>query len=247
LKNVCVVAISAALVAGIPAMASTLCPGDATQGTYISATFTAGSTPTGPGGTCTAGSVNVSIPNAHLDEAGLKWGPSTLPGGLTFGNLGGLDASISDLNGNQPYFFLGFNDANLAPAATPGDELLFIEFQPNNVVGGTSMPVDPATTLFNLYDNDTNVYLAGGQADKHTLDDWMSMDSSVSRDSIQKIEVAIGLAGGCATGGCPDSVTVNSVSVAQTPEPGTIVSVATGLLCLGSGLAFRRRKLVQAV
>jgi len=235
--------------AGIPAMASTLCPGDAGQGTYNSATFTAGSAPTGPSGTCTAGSINMSIPAAAGNEAGLKWLTSSprFPSDLTFGNLGGLNASISDLNGNEPFFFLGFQDANLAPVATPTANLLFIEFQPNNVVGGTSMPVDPATTLFNLYDNDTGVYLAGGQQHKYTLDDWMSMDSSVSGDSIEKIEVAIGLAGGCAVGGCPNSVTVNSVSVAQTPEPGTIVSVATGLLCLGSGLAFRRRKLVQAV
>jgi len=233
--------------AGIPAMASTLCPGSATQKIND---FSGG-----PGNSITASSESGPCSTAETltvnptsDEAKLMWATP----GLTFSTLTSIDASVSNVTGITPYFMLSFSDNSIAHQS--GDEMLFIEFQPNNVVGGNSMPVDPNTTLFNILDNateqyydwNTGTYQGAGQQVKKSLADWAS-DLNLGGASINKIEIAEGLSGSC-NGACSASVTVNSVAlVTTTPEPGTIVSVATGLLCLGSGLAFRRRKLVQAV
>jgi len=233
------------LLSPLTAMASTLCPGDASQGGF-NATYSSVPGATGPGGVCTTGAVTVSLAASNNGEGKLVWtsADSGYPSGLTFSNLAGIDATVSNVSGDQPYFFLSFNDNALAP--NPGDQLLFIEFQLNNVVGGTSMPVDPASTLFNLYDNTTGVYLAGGQADVHTLDSWISADPSVAGDSIASIDLVNGLSGGCSQGGCPASFTADSVSVtesvAATPEPASIVSLATGLLSIGGRLVLQRRK-----
>jgi hypothetical protein len=170
-------------------------------------------------------------------------GISGFPPGLTIGNFGGLDASVSNATGDQPFIFIVFTDD--AVAQHPGDVMLFDEFQ-NNVVGGDSMPVDPNTTEFNLLDDTTGNYI-GGQSNAMTLDQWMGIDPSLAATAIAKFDIVIGESGGCNDpGGCPVSLTVNSVDISEivvTPEPGTIVSVGTGLLSLGSGLAFRRRRL----
>jgi hypothetical protein len=241
LKNVCVFALSLFLMAGIPALASTMCPSDSTTGVYGGGSIT----PSAETGPCST-SLTLAIPS-NGDEALIRFlaGIPGFPPALTFGNFGGLDASVSNASGDQPFIFLVFTDNILAQ--NPGDTLLFDEFQPSNVVGGDSMPVDPGATLFNLLDDTTGNYV-GGQQNAYTLDQWMVIDPSLVADSIAKIDFVIGASGGCNDpSGCPVSLTVNSVAISETPEPGTIVSVATGLLCLGTGLAFRRRKLVQAV
>jgi hypothetical protein len=231
-------------------MASTLCPASATPGGF-GATYT--SSPTG--GACSR-SVTMSIPD-NTEEGKLIWTPanSGYPSGLTLSTLTTLNASVSNVSnlpGDDPYFFLSFFDNSLAQ--NPGDQMILIESEPSTVVGGSSVPVDSSATEFDLYDNITNQYYdsathsyaPGGQQDTHTLAEWLALDPHLSGDSINSINFVIGVGASCS--GCADSVTVNSVAVVtSTPEPGTIVSVGTGLLCLGTGLAFRRRKLVQAV
>jgi hypothetical protein len=219
-------------------MASTMCASEAAQGGFGSDSFTSGTGPAPCGTSITLGLTS------NGDEAALGWHPTYagFPPGLTLGNLGGMNASVSGALGDQPFLYIAFSDTALAG----GDQLLLIENQSGNVTGGTNMIVDPSTTLFDLYDNDAGTYLAGGQSVTKTLDDWLTWDATFSADSVAKIDLGIGLSGGCPVGQtCPVSVTVNSLDVtevAATPEPGTIVSVATGLLSLGSGFAFRRRR-----
>jgi hypothetical protein len=88
--------------AGVPAMAGTLCPSDAAQGGF-GGTYTAVPGATGPGGVCTAGGITMAIPT-NGDEGKLVWAPgdSGYPSVLTFSNLGSLDASVANASGDQP-------------------------------------------------------------------------------------------------------------------------------------------------
>jgi hypothetical protein len=215
-----------------------LCPNAATPGGF-------GGTATnvsGPlDGTCGPNSaVQLSIP-AETDYGKLMFNSSMsgYPAGLTFGNLSSISANVafSGQPGDQPYYLLAFTDAsNSLGQASATDQILMIEFQ-SSTLSGNTLAVDPSATLFNLYDNNTGIYLQGGQQNKDTISGWLTSHSSLANESLQGIWLGIGLAGG---GTSPETLTVNSLSVAAVPEPETYAMLLAGLGLLG--FMARRRK-----
>ena len=238
---------AAALAITPSALAGTLCPNQALQGGFGGQTYTptAGSLD----GTCGANSaIIMSIPS-DTDYAKLTWDSTHgLPADLTIGNLPGVVASVSlsPSNGDQPFYELAFTDpGDTFLNTTTGDQILLIEFQTSALSGpgNDTMALDPNSTLFNLYDNTSGIYLeapggipgAAGQQNANSLDGWIAQDPALSNDAVQEIRLGMGLAGGPSD---PESLTVDSAVV--TPEPTSLLLLGTGL----DGLAgMLRRKL----
>jgi hypothetical protein len=243
--SVMVLCLCAVLAFARPAAAAsvTLCPSDASSQAGAGA-FTFANVPGPLEATCGANSAVQMDIVTEVDYARLAWlsGDSNYPSPLTFGNLAGLSADVEftpGQPGDQPFYMLAFDDlsGSLGQAA-PANQLLFIEFQPVNLVGNT-MTVDPNTTLFNLFDNVNGNYLQGGQADARTLASWMTAFPFISGESIDQLRIGIGLSGG---GTSPVSLTINSLDVATidataVPEPATLLLFGTGLVAVA-----RRRR-----
>jgi hypothetical protein len=236
-------AVATALAIAPAALAGTLCPSSAGTSGYGGDTFT---NVVGPlDSSCGADSaVTMYIPNDTSGYARLEWTP-----GLTLGNLGGADASVvlnAAVPGDQAFYMLSFDASNVSLGQTnPGDQILMLEFQLNNI-SGTDMAFDPSTTLFNLYDNSQGFYLNGpnGQQDAHTLDYWLALDPGLSSDALAGLRIGIGMDGGCSATDCSESLTVNSLDVtetAATPEPSSLLLLGTGLLGLAV-VVFRKAK-----
>lgn len=155
--SLALIAVAAALAITPVALADSLCPTQTQTGGF-GATYTNVS---GPNGTCGTGTaVKMTIPS-DKDEAKLYWVPGNTgyPAGLTLGNLPGINASVSfspGTGGDQPYFMFSFtNPGDSFLNTTTGDQILLIEFQPSALSGpgNDTLAFNPATTLFNLYDN----------------------------------------------------------------------------------------------
>jgi PEP-CTERM motif len=218
-------------------MATPVCPSAGAQGGFGGSFVYS----VGPmDATCGADSaVTLSIPT-NSDYAKLEWTPPAYPGTVTLGNLGGINAGVaySASAGDMPFYELSFYDpSDSVGQGSAGDQILLIEFQPSTV-SGSAFDVDAGTTLFNLYDNTTGTYLEGGQADAQTLDYWLGFDPSLDADSLAGFRIGMGLAGGCATT-CTESLTINTINLTETPEPGSIALFGTGLVSM-AGLARRR-------
>jgi hypothetical protein len=159
---------------------------------------------------------------------------SGFPTGLTLDALSGGAASANVVFtglGGQPYFLLPFVDSSDSLGqANASDQILLIEFQPNALSGDT-LGLDPNTTLFNLYDNTTGVYLQGpdGQHNTKTLDAWLAEFAVLDGDQLQGIWVAEGLTGGNVGA---DSLTVNSLSITPVPAGLPLLASGLGLLAL---------------
>ena len=211
----------------------TLCPGAAAQGGFGNSFTSAAS-----GGACST-SVTMSITSA-TDYAKLTWNSSSTgyPPGLTVGQLTNMNAIVHQTGPNNPFYMFAFIDASNSLGQTAAtDQILFIQFQ-SSTVSGINMPFSNTTSLFNLYDNDTGVYLQGGQSDTHTLAGWIGLYPFLSSKSLDEIRIGIGLGGGAAPGG---SLQVDSVTGAtNVPEPGSSALLASGLIGLAGVM---RRKL----
>jgi hypothetical protein len=179
--------------------------------------------------------------------AKLTWDSSNsgYPAGLTLGNLGGGTASVSPSGAGQPYYELEFHAPNLSLGqASSSDELLLIEFEDNPTISGGNMVVDPNLTVFDLYDNTAGCYLfasspcSSSQGTAQSLDAWFLEEPGLSNEAIGQIRIAIGLANGS---GGPESLTVDSADVSETPEPSSLLLLGTGLLGLAV-VVFRKAK-----
>jgi PEP-CTERM motif len=242
-SNIVAVAATVAACFGLAGAASaatvTLCPN---QGGTGGATFTATNVAGPLDGMCGANSaVRLDIP-ASTDYARLQFNASTpgYPAGLTLGGLAGMSANVQFSSGgsDQPYYMLVFTDSsNSLGQASASDQILLLEFQAS-ALSGTTLAMDPTSTLFNVYDNTTNTYLQGGQSVTHSVQDWLSLYPALAGEGLDAIRIAEGLTGGN-TG--PDSLTVNSLTLTTNavPEPSSIALLGGALF--GFGFAGRKR------
>jgi len=214
-----------------------LCPSAANQGGFGSDVFTING--------C---AVTESL-TLDTDYARLMWDSTVTnyPASLTLGNLASISANVTfaaDQSGDQPYYELAFFDSSDSLGqGNATDQILMLQFQTTTLSGGT-LAVDPNATEFNLYDNDTGVYLAGGQQDTNTLNGWLSTYSFLNGVALQQVRIGIGLAGGPCIGPCSESLTVNSLDIetpnnGAVPEPTSILLLLTVVGITGKGI-YRR-------
>jgi hypothetical protein len=245
------IALTGLLGVSSPATASsvTLCPNAATnQNGAGSFTFTSVAGPLD--GTCGAKSAVKMDIAKETDYARLAWMSSDAgyPSPLTLGNLTALSADVLLVAGqpaDQPFYMLSFVDATGGLGqGNAANQILMIEFQ-SSTVSGTTMAANHNTTLFNLYDNIANTYLAGGQADARSVAAWISAYPFLASEAIDQLRIGIGLAGG---GTRPDSLTINSLDVttadataSSVPEPSAILLLGTGLALVAAGRRLKSR------
>ena len=187
----------------------------------------------------------MSIPK-ETDYARLRFdsGVAGYPAGLTLGNLAGLNADVlftPGQAGGQPYYMLVFTDPTNGLGQTLAtDQILMLQFQPTTL-SGNSLAFDPNTTLVNLFDNITGIYLQGGQQTTNTLAGWLTTFPFLAGHSLEQVRIAIGLAGG---GSSPESLTVNSLTITTAtsvvPEPSSLLLLLSVVAATGWGI--RRRK-----
>ena len=225
-----------------------LCPSAADRNGNGSYTFTAVAGPLDS--SCGANSAVTMTIATEADYARLMFNSSVTgyPAGLTLGNLAGLSADVRFTGGqagDQPYYMLAFTDTTKGLGQTAaGDQILMLEFGNTGNLSGNTMAVNPTTTLFNLYDNTTGVYLNGGnfagQQVTHSLAGWLAADSFLASESLQQVRTAIGNSPG---GSSPDSLTVNSLTIttapSAVPEPTSLLLLLTVVGATGWGI---RRK-----
>jgi hypothetical protein len=244
-------ALALLMLAGIgSAKADILCPNQALQGGFGNS-FTA--VPGDNDGVCGANSgVTMSLTD-DTNYAKIMWntasspsGASTqlLPSGLTLGTLPTVTANVdftADSSDVSPYFVLSFSDpTNVIGGHAAGDQIIMLEFENTNLngAGPSTMTLD-GNSVFNFFDNTTGTYLLGGQQDKASLSTWLSTYVGLGNDAVDGIWIAEGLAGGCAPGGCAETLTVTSANLeSPTPEPGTIAMLLGGFVGV---VALRRR------
>ena len=241
------------LAAAVPALAqSTLCASGASTGGEDSSTSGVSVAPTSAlyNFSCTAGALTIGL-DQNTGSGLVKWHTSApgYPTGLTLGELQGLNAPvITDPAGYQPYYDIAFKASDgdaAALGATSGDTITLLEFQPSTVSGG-DLGMSANSTLFNVYDYNTQTYLLGGQSDAHPLSYWTSSTySSLGTDAIYALDIGIGSAtyGSCSD--CSVSMTVNYLEInppVSTPEggSGSLYLLLAGAVCFGAMVLTRR-------
>jgi len=219
----------------------TLCPTSAGQNGSGSFSF---GTAAEPSGSACSTAVTMTIPDL-TDYARLAWDSSSAnyPSGLSLGTLTGASASVALSAGgsDDPYYMLAFTDLTKSLGQTNAtDQILMIEFQPSTLTNsGGTLALDPATTLFNMFDNTQGFYLNGGQSHTNTLDGWLSVDGFLAGDALDQVRIGMGLAGGP---GAAETVTVNQLdlSTPSVPEPGSLMLTLLLLGTLGLGAGVRQ-------
>lgn len=222
---------------------TTLCPSNADAWSWDGAGSSGNVVPGPLDATCGANSaVQFYLPNVQNDDAALWWANSTT--GLTVGNIASFSASVVNVGVGQPYYSLYFTSPGGLSGGSVGDTVEMLEFQSNALSGpgGGTLALNPATTLFDIYDFNTGGYIAGGQAGAMTLDQWALLDPDLAGDPTW-VGIQMGVAGGCpVSGSCSETLTINSADYSVTPEPSSLLLLGTGLLG-AAGALFRRSRL----
>jgi hypothetical protein len=219
-------AMATALAIAPVAMAGSLCPN-------VAWTYSDGTTSVAAG---SCGAVTLTISNDDTQTASLYWGSSSYGStGLTIGSIASFNTAVTfaGATGAQPYYILDFHDNSGLFGETSGDKILMIENQSGNLSGG-NMALNPATTLFDVYDDTTGTYLLG-QSDVKTLDQWLALYPGLSNDSTW-----VGVEMGNGGSGSPATMTITGADYSATPEPSSLLLFGTGLVGFAGML---RRKL----
>ena len=251
MKKLCLFALIVTFAAAVPALASTstLCASGAGSGFGYSGTSTPG-VPVAPASplynaSCTAGALTIATTDD--DNALAKWHTSApgYPAGLTLGQLEGLNAPVitNGTGGSEPYYDIAFYATNNSlGAGTSGDLITLLENETTTVSAG-NLGMSANSTLFDVYDWSTGLYLLGGQTDTNTLSYWTSNYTSLSTDAIYALDIGIGSAtcSGAPCTGSPVSMTVNYLDV-TVPEGGSesLYLLVAGMACLGALVLGRR-------
>jgi hypothetical protein len=182
--------------------------------------------------------VQFYIPN--ITGYATLWWPNSSTG-IDVGNIASVSASVVNEGADEPYYALYFTDPGGLSGGSVGDDIEMLEFEPSTLsgAGGDTLAIDPATTLFNVFDYSVG-YIAGGQQNAMTLNEWNALDPSLSNVA-SWIGIQIGVAGGC-DGPCSETLTINSVDYSltpATPEPSSLWLFGTGALGLAI-VAFRK-------
>jgi hypothetical protein len=251
MKKLCLFALIVTFAAAVPALASTstLCASGAGSGFGYSGTSTPG-VPVAPASplynaSCTAGALTIATTDD--DNALAKWHTSApgYPAGLTLGQLEGLNAPVitNGTGGSEPYYDIAFYATNNSlGAGTSGDLITLLENETTTVSAG-NLGMSANSTLFDVYDWSTGLYLLGGQTDTNTLSYWTSNYTSLSTDAIYALDIGIGSAtcSGAPCTGSPVSMTVNYLDV-TVPEGGSesLYLLVAGMACLAALVLGRR-------
>lgn len=164
------------------------------------------------------------------------------PGGYTLQNLTSASFWVNRVGTDTeltPYLIIGLSCATCDGGAYAGADIIAIQ-NIGSVAANTwtDIAIDPNTTSFHLYDNNTSTNIVNPTTLAGLYTDWGTAD-------IDYFKIAYGLAGGNTNGATyqvyADDLSVGLADVVAVPLPGTLPLFVGGLGVLGL-VAWRRKK-----